>query len=431
METSPAHKVSFNRRSFLKGLGAAGGGTALLAACGPLGSPAAPKAEGDVSVWVFPLTGDDKLFWDPLMAKFKQENPKINPKVEVLPWAGRLQKMLTAVAGGAPPDIAYLNRDFVPRFVEEQAIVGIDDLLARDLQKDFRKEVWDQNKYRGKIWNSPILLSLYVPFHNTGLATQAGLDPNKLPTTWQEHEEWAARLTKPAEQWGISHPWSTETATGTLYNWIWEAGGELIEEPDGKKALFNTAAGVDGLRWIKGVFDKGYIQDADKSGQGVAFSTGRIGTMFWGSNPTPVELKKDAPTMQFKVGHIPQGKKRVAYGTLAGYAIFAKAPNRGAAEPWIRFMAKADNAAQLLKPTGYMPPWASLEAQALWPGDEHRARMVEEMQYVRLDPQHVFARDMSKILAEEGQLALLNKKTPEQALADGAKRLEDTIAKGV
>jgi ABC-type glycerol-3-phosphate transport system substrate-binding protein len=215
-----------------------------------------------------------------------------------------------------------------------------------------------------------------------------------------------------------------------MYNWIWQAGGELIEEPDGKKALFDSQEGIDALDYVKRLFDRGYIQEEDKTGQGVGFGSGKIGMLCWGSNPTPVDLQKAAPTLRFKVGNVPQGRKRATYGTLAGYALFSQAPNRPAAERWIRFMAKAENAAELLKPTGYMPPMASLQAEQLWPGDEHRAKMLQEMAYVNLDPQHPFSRDMSRILAEEGQLALLDRKPVKQALADAAKRLDDTIARG-
>jgi multiple sugar transport system substrate-binding protein len=431
------HETLGNRlltRRHLTGFLAAGATVSLAAACSPRPQAAPkgePQAEGDVTAWVFPLTSDDKVaFWDALMARFTQENPRVNPIIEILPWTGRLEKMLSAVAAGVPPDIAYLNRDFVPRFADQGAIVPLDTVLTPELLRDFRKEVLDQNRYRGKLFNSPILLSLYIPFHNIDLAMQAGLDPNRLPVTWQEFEEWAAKMTRPGEQWGISHPWSTETATGTMYIWIWQAGGRLIEEPDGKKALFNTPEAVDALEYVKRLFDRGYIPEENKEGKGPGFATGKIGILWWGSNPTPVALQRDAPTLRFKVGNVPQGRKRATYGTLAGYALFAQAPNRRAAEQWIRFMARAENAAELLKPTGYMPPMASLRAEQLWPGDEHRAKMLQEMQYVNLDPQHPFSRDMSRILAEEGQLALLDKKPVKQALADAAKRLEDTIARG-
>jgi|DewCreStandDraft_1066081.scaffolds.fasta_scaffold00199_36 multiple sugar transport system substrate-binding protein len=201
------HETLGNRlltRRHLTGFLAAGATVSLAAACSPRPQAAPkgePQAEGDVTAWVFPLTSDDKVaFWDALMARFTQENPRVNPIIEILPWTGRLEKMLSAVAAGVPPDIAYLNRDFVPRFADQGAIIPLDTVLTPELLRDFRKEVLDQNRYRGKLFNSPILLSLYIPFHNIDLAMQAGLDPNRLPVTWQEFEEWAAKMTRPGEQ---------------------------------------------------------------------------------------------------------------------------------------------------------------------------------------------------------------------------------------
>jgi ABC-type glycerol-3-phosphate transport system substrate-binding protein len=77
-----------------------------------------------------------------------------------------------------------------------------------------------------------------------------------------------------------------------------------------------------------------------------------------------------------------------------------------------------------------MPPIQSIKAADLYPGDEPRQRMVEEARYVHLDPIHPFSREMSRLLAEQSQKALLKQVQPKQALDDAAKQLEPLIARG-
>jgi hypothetical protein len=113
---------------------------------------------------------------------------------------------------------------------------------------------------------------------------------------------------------------------------------------------------------------------------------------------------------------------------LAGYSVSMGADNRAGAEALARFLTRADTVGEIARATGYLPPLRALTAEQLWPGDAARATMLAEIPYVRLDPQHRFAHSLSKYLAEEGQAALLDRKSPAVALADAAKRLEEEMA---
>lgn len=405
-----------------------------VVACGSQGSPnesaVTSQVQGAMTAWTFPLTPDDATtIWKPLMEKFKSEQPKVEATVEVFPWGGRLEKMLAAVAGGEPPEIAYLNLDFIAKFADIGALVPQDTFLSDATKKSYHPEVLNKVTYKGKMAISPILMSLYVPFYNVEMVERAGLNPNKLPVTWKELEEWAAKLHRPEqEQAAISHNWSTETSTGHMYNWIWQAGGELIKEPDGKKALFNSREGVEALEFVLRLFERRYIPEECKVGKGPGLTNAAI--LLFGSNSTPVSLAKNTPDLRFKVGHILQGKKRQNYGTLAGYGLFKGSKGEAAAKEWLKFMQRPENMGHLLRVSGYMPPVQTLKAAELYPGDVHRQHMVEESKYVHLDPLHPQSREMSKLLAEHSQKALLKQVQPKQALDDAAQQLELAIARG-
>lgn len=56
-------------------------------------------AKVTVTQWSFPLLANEmEVLWKPLIEKFEAQNPDIEIKVEILPWGGRAEKLLTAVA---------------------------------------------------------------------------------------------------------------------------------------------------------------------------------------------------------------------------------------------------------------------------------------------------------------------------------------------
>ena len=171
-----------NRRTLLRVAGVAGG-AAVLAACGATPTPqvvketvvvtqevekvvketvvvegtpqvvtetvvvtaAAPVAgsdmAGNVSMWVFPLTENDTdALWTPLISRFGETYPNIKVGVELLPWYGRREKMLTAFAAGQPPDMAYVNTDTISLFGQNDVLAPLEDVIpAGDLGRRIRE----------------------------------------------------------------------------------------------------------------------------------------------------------------------------------------------------------------------------------------------------------------------------------------------------
>jgi ABC-type glycerol-3-phosphate transport system substrate-binding protein len=178
-KSANARRVS--RRSFLQGtlyVGAAALGTGLLAACAPAApsastsagstSAAAPAAgpaqRGSVTLthWSFPLTQDDAALFRPMVKAFSKENPSISVDVQILPWAGRAEKMTAAVAANNPPDVVYLNPDFYPRFVEAGQLTPLDPFLSGGFQDDFLPGPLGAVTYNNATFGVPVLTSVFT-----------------------------------------------------------------------------------------------------------------------------------------------------------------------------------------------------------------------------------------------------------------------------
>jgi len=200
--------AQLNRREFLKGatLTAAGG---LLAACAPAAATPTQAVPGETGGQA-PASGGSLVrmwsqwggegyqkCWDEIQALdgFKQilGNNTFEIKLAV-----EQEAMLTAIAGGDPPDtgtnIQYLD------FMARDALKPITDLVAASSQTNedkFLGSVWQLGWYKGVQYGFPTQ-ECFLRFglnYNSALVKEAGLDPENPPSTWDELLVWQEKLT--------------------------------------------------------------------------------------------------------------------------------------------------------------------------------------------------------------------------------------------
>ncbi|HET7542381.1 MAG TPA: extracellular solute-binding protein, partial [Polyangiaceae bacterium] len=114
------------------------------------------------------------------------------------------QKLLIAIAGGNPPDLAGNYSFAVAAYADHGALTELGPLLAKT---NFDRSRYIQHylslgEYRGKLWALPIVPASTALVINKRLFAEAGLDPQKPPTTIEELDAYAEKLTK----WEVSLP---------------------------------------------------------------------------------------------------------------------------------------------------------------------------------------------------------------------------------
>ena len=88
----------------------------------------AEDLSGTVTMWSFPLSSDDAAMFEPIIQAFNEQYPNVTIDIQHLPWSGRYEKMLTAIAGGEAPNVVYLNDFQVPLFAATDKLVPVSDL---------------------------------------------------------------------------------------------------------------------------------------------------------------------------------------------------------------------------------------------------------------------------------------------------------------
>jgi ABC-type glycerol-3-phosphate transport system substrate-binding protein len=188
-----------------------------------------------------------------LLAEFK----KVRPDVEVEAHQGGFDKeAFTAKFAAGTMEDSYL----VP-FTEPQELIArgqaadITDLMKSwehfgSFNPEALKVVQDSE---GRIYGVPVGGYALGLIYNRKLFQEAGLDPNKPPTTWDQVREYAKKLTDPSKGRAGFAELSKGNQGGWHFTaWKYSFGGDLVQQNNGKwTATFNDDNGVKVLQTLK------------------------------------------------------------------------------------------------------------------------------------------------------------------------------------
>ncbi len=256
-------------------LAGCGGGSTEPAASGGKSSQG---AGGSLTYW-YPWGGDSEKWDQWRMDEFKKEYPDVNFNATYVPPDGGISngKLLAAISGGNPPDVVITNEYASAYALAAQgALMPLDDLLA---DTDFKEdEILDAYRDVMKVDCTTYLFpedsNVNLLYYNVDLFIEAGLDPDEPPTTIEELDAAAERLSQ-VEDNKISRlgfiPWLD--AGDEAFMWGYIFGADFYDVSD-KKVVLDDPHMVDMLNWMN-TYARKYNPEKIKSfssGFGGAFS---------------------------------------------------------------------------------------------------------------------------------------------------------------
>jgi multiple sugar transport system substrate-binding protein len=288
----------------------------------------------------------------PQMKKFKAEFEKLHPNITIqfqnVPAERATDKLTTQVAGGNPPDVAFMDSSAVGDFAPRGALVNLDGYIAGSdvIEPDDYVEGFRQSAmYKDSMFALPYDGETTGLFYRTDLFDKAGISGP--PKTWDELKADAAKLTDPANK---TYGW-IEFAPEAFYYWypfLWQAGGDLLTD-DGQHIAFDSPEGKQAAEFYLGLrkySPSDYLNSNSWDGR-VAFATGKV-AMYMAGSWFGGEMKASFPEINGKwdVAPLPEGPSGCAT-TLAGddLAIFSASKNQDAAWLWIEFLSTKKNEA--------------------------------------------------------------------------------------
>ncbi len=230
----------------LAACGGVGGGAPAPGAANP-GGPTSGPVSGPLTTMGFGLP--DEVAKSRIDA-FRQQFPQVQLKVNE--GAFDEQQFLSAVAGGNPPNLVYLDREKVGTYAARGALQPLDGCLRQvglDMGQ-FRRPAVEQSTYQGAVYAVPEFTSVRLLLVNAAAASEAGLSPTAVSTAdWERLAAQAQQLTK--RSGGKLTRIGVDPKVPEFFPlWVRANGGSLLS-PDGRTAALDSPQAVQALAFVQ------------------------------------------------------------------------------------------------------------------------------------------------------------------------------------
>lgn len=303
--SSQLHRSPISRRAFLRGL-AVTGGAAVLAACaapqaGGGEQPAAASEGANILIRLNGIDAPGQEFANDFIAEYNAEN-NVNIEIDYTDWASSFQKATTGLAGGTSPDIFMGGGLWTPVIASKNGSLVLDDWVSTwDDWEDWYPGAREDVTYQGSVHAVPYRMNARGNIiYRKSMFEEAGLDPEKPPTTWVEAHEVAQALTKVQDDKYEVAGWYIDMAASALTQQyedaLFQAGGNYFND-DRTQPLNNTPEGEEALQhWVSFVEEGVLPKEGMDSGVPNlhAYSAGKI-ALFSGWPQDMLNTKLNAP----------------------------------------------------------------------------------------------------------------------------------------
>jgi ABC-type sugar transport system permease subunit/ABC-type glycerol-3-phosphate transport system substrate-binding protein len=203
----------------------------------PLVLAATLHAGERVSLRLVSWAGIDEIPLDEQsLAEFRQLHPDIEVQYEPNPGRQYEEKILSALAADAPPDVFLLDSKLVPTFTNKKILLDLIPYLS-PLNLDTSR--WYSNALaiarRGKsLYALPKGFTPLMVYFNKRLFDQSSVPYPKDSWTWNDYLSIARQLTRDTNGDGKTDQYGTDFTNYYYYwiPWVWSAGGDVLS-PDG------------------------------------------------------------------------------------------------------------------------------------------------------------------------------------------------------
>ena len=420
-----------NRRAWMQGMAA---GAAL-----PWGAAQAQSKSLTFVGW-----SQDEAASKPTLTAMFEAYRKVNPdvKLEVVgfPWAQMQQNILLRMRSGQSLDVVQLAERWLPQFAVTNRLVDLNEVFGKShLTRQINAGLLNLGEYKGKQLGLPWTAGSIGMVGNRALMQEAGV--TRIPKTVDEFIETLKTIKKARPQ---SVPYAMTTKNNNSLSpdfqvWLWTFGGELLGDKGEVKV--QSQAAVRALSFMTDMVKEGLAaKDIDRPdarrmfamnqtafyydaplARGFARSNSGKGTdfdRFVAAVPTPV-LKNGDPTRSLAWGHLltffGDGKSVPSAQSVQAQFASHLAMNDASQIAYFNdqgLFPVTNSALAQLKNDAYVSEWSASARSALrdepsfWPNSA----------------------DLTNIVGEEVQSALLSIKTPQAAIESMAKRMQAKMA---
>jgi multiple sugar transport system substrate-binding protein len=369
-----------------------------------------------------------------LVAEYERLHPNVHIQqtfISNLDYA--LQKVETAIAGGQPPDIAYLYGSWAANIAQSPRTVTLNSLIKSDPSfnwNDFWPGERDVATVGSKIVGIPALVDNLALVYNKTLFRKAHVPFPTDKWTWKTFTNAAIKLTS-AQKKQFGWAYVADGSEDTVWRFeamLWQAGGSILT-PNDKKAAFDSPAGVAALSML-GNMARHHAMYLD-NGNGDywnLFNSGHI-AMLW-TGPWDLPFTK----VNYGVQILPADLNHQTISGPDNWILFNNGPTRlKAAWNFMKWFTSTRQDADWIVHTCDLPIRRSVMKTPQFhqflqkcPGDGTFVHNLSNVKHAR--PVLTTYPKISEAIGQAVVSVILQKATPRQALAQAATKVNQILA---
>ncbi|MGM9484572.1 sugar ABC transporter substrate-binding protein [Roseateles sp. NT4] len=364
----------------------------LLTAAGAVALAGCARDDGPTTLRFWAMGRESEVVAE-LMPAFEREHPGVRVKVEQLPWTAAHEKLLTAFAGDATPDLAQVGNTWLPEMQALGALEPLEPWLARTpmlAAGDYFEGIWATNAPSGQRVGLPWYVDTRLMFVRQDLLAKAGIP--SMPVSW---DDWRATLARLRER-GMDKPMLLPTnESAPLLALALQQPGEVLRD-GGRYGNFSGAGFRKALAFYLERFQRGEAPGVSEVQIGNLWQEfGRGNFAFYMSGPWDIgEFKRRLPpelANAWITAELPGPDGPGA--SIAGGAslvIFKRARHKPEVWALISYLSRPDVQLEFYRLTGDLPArrsaWALPLNGATLAEDRHAAAFHRQLQRVRAAP---------------------------------------------
>jgi multiple sugar transport system substrate-binding protein len=264
------------------------------AASEPAPSEAAPSEaatgcaeSGDLEMWE--RSGGNAGMVDALVAAWNAAYPDCKINLTYIPHTEMVSKIAQGIASGEVPDLMGMDLIYAPQFEDADQLVDVTDQIGSipELATASPGHLTVAT-FEGRLYGVPLYADVSALFYNKTLFEQAGLDPDKPPTSLAEIREYADKISALGDD--IKGYYLPGNCAGcnifTVGPLMWASGAKIEAAGPGDEPLVGDGV-KEVLQWARDLIKAGDTHESDQAENGetfhLQFGSGKVGMMGTGN----------------------------------------------------------------------------------------------------------------------------------------------------
>jgi multiple sugar transport system substrate-binding protein len=375
------------------------------------------------------------------MAIFEKRFPHIKVQMEPISYREKETKYTVESAAGKAPDVMHLHAFSLPAFYEKRYAMDLTPFIEKE-GKGFL-DAWyplslELVKYKGRVHAMPGDYMTMVLVCNVDMLKEAGVDPERFPTSWEGFLEFAKKATKPGQQWGLGMVGAKDPGFSLRFSpFLWTFGGDYLTA-DLKRSALDTPEAREAFTYFVELSAKHKVVPpgataANPQDVRTQLAHKKIACEIGSGWTAPIVNKINPDLRAFdvlKAYPLPVKKKRATAIWLSSWIIGPNTKHPNEAWELVKFISSKEMELKWFQDnrvTSSRKDVSGVAPEIL--NDKFAKVIAAELPYGKVEPQIKEWPEIMDTFTGAVQEALTEAKTPDQALADAHARINTILAR--